>query len=519
MSELLQSFYETPFFQFLAQHNLLLLTPELIILVGFLFCIFHAFGKSEKDRNEAWGLSVFSVVMALTSLLIQFFNLYQTGALTQFSVYYNLLQADLFSWIVRTLMVVGTGLVLLMAKSDIGRKSSLAAEFYLLLLAALLGGMVAASASDLIMLFVGLETLGISSYILAGFLRGNVQSGEAALKYLLYGGASTAVLLFGFSLLFGLAGGHTQYGEMVTQLTRLTPSFSFIVPVSVMMILAGFAFKLSAAPFHMWSPDVYEGAPTPVTAFLSVVSKIAGFAILIRFLVTVIGVNESWFGLIATMALVSMVVGNTVALTQTRLKRLLAYSTVAHAGYMLVGLLTLSVNGISSLLFYLASYLAMNLGAFAVVMQLERELGTDEIPVLGGLVRKRPVLTLMASFFLLSLAGIPITVGFFAKFFLFQSVATVSPQFLWLILVALFASTVSLYYYLNVIRVMVVSEPTDSVNQLLPRPLMQPAFSLALTVCFFLTLFLGFWASPALQLTQQSVVQLSQQAQFLSAKR
>jgi NAD(P)H-quinone oxidoreductase subunit 2 len=501
---------------FLTEHNLGLLAPEFIIVIALLFSIGASIGKTDADRQGAWWLSLVGIFCAFTCLMIHFFVRYAPDpSLGRFEflnvpVFYGMFQADLFAWLIRTLLVLGSAVVLLMSRRYIATKAStIPGEFYVLLLTALLGGMMLAGASDLIMVFVALETLGIASYIMAGYLHGDSLSAEASLKYLVYGGASSAVLLFGFSLLYGFSGGTTQLTEIAHALMN-PGSVTIIIPIMLVMIIAGFAFKLSAAPFHMWAPDVYEGSPTPVTAFLSVVSKTAGFAVAARFLISVMGPIQGAVWVLLAISVLSMLVGNIVALTQKNIKRLLAYSTIAHAGYMILGLAIMNEQGLSALLYYLIVYLFMNLGAFAFVIYFHHLTGSDEIRSYAGLVRKQPFMVFVFSLFLLSLAGIPITAGFFAKFFLFQAVASAGAQYLWLVVLALVTSTISLYYYLNVIRLMVVAEPSPEVQKLSAHSTEGKGLKSLIPIqsCLLFTLVgtlaLGFFADPLMALCLQS---------------
>lgn len=495
---------------FLQAMNIGLITPELVIVFFILVgvCLL-SFGKTLKDRQEIWGYSLMGVVMSLFSLIALWFAYYVNDpGYFSLDVFGGLFRADLLSLIVRTLLIVGTLLVLLFTRTYIDKKAEVPGEFYVLLLSALLGGMMLSGAKDLIMVFVSLETLSISSYALVAYLRGNALSAEAGLKYLLYGGMATAILLFGFSILYGLTGS-VDFAGIANQLpTAMGAVHPIILAIMTIMIVGGICFKLSAAPFHMWAPDIYEGAPTPVVAFLSVVSKIAAFAFAIRLFTSVFAEVPSWAGLIAVLSVVSMVVGNVVALAQRNIKRLLAYSTVAHVGYLLLGLIVMSEAGLSSLLYYLITYLFMNLGAFAVVTHFENETGHSDIAAYSGLVRKRPGLTFILSIMMLSLAGIPITAGFFGKFFLFQAVANIGPQYMWLIIVALLTSTISLYYYLNVIRVMVISEPSEAVEALDAKDSDKRSAALvgyASVLCLIATLGLGLFAEPMMAFSTLAV--------------
>ncbi len=536
MNDLIQSIFgwvvESPFGQFVSAENLLLLTPEFLLLVVISVGLFQTMSDRLDDQKETWKLSVLGVFLALFSLVSIFLIVDPADGVSYLfmdsstlmpstlglPVFYDMFRADLFSVTVRFFLLLGTLLVLLFSRRYIETRSSVPGEFYILMLGATLGAMLMAGANDLIMLFVALETLGISSFILAGYLRGEPKSTEASLKYLVFGGTATAVLLFGFSLLYGLSGGQTGFQEIVQGLQQANSSGLNFAVVSLMfiMILGGFAFKLSAAPFHMWTPDIYEGAPTPVTAFLSVVSKMGAFAMVIRFLFVVLSVAPAQeilmplYMIFGVLALISMTLGNVAALKQTTIKRMLAYSTIAHVGYLFLGFLVMGVDSISSILFYLMTYVFMNLGAFAVAVQFTNETGRDDIAAYAGLVQKKPFLAFYMTFFLLSLAGIPITAGFFAKFFLFQTVAAAGSGYIWFVVIALLNSTISLYYYINVIRLMLVAEPSDTVIAMSRRVEFATALpvTLALMICFLGTLLLGVYADPLMALSRDAVSQL-----------
>jgi NAD(P)H-quinone oxidoreductase subunit 2 len=511
---------------FLLKSNLYMLGPEMVILITILASICHlSFSKTNQERQDTWNIAAFGALLSL--IFLGFFwvkgfvpNFYWLTRDVFASTVFNLnpgnntviFTADLFSMIIRTLLVLGTLMVLMFSRKYIDRRAEVPGEFYVILLSALFGGMLLSGATDLIMVFVSLETLSISSYILVGYLRGDILSAEAGLKYLLYGGMATAILLFGFSILYGLTGS-TSYAVMAAVMQAHTVINPLILAIMIVMILGGVCFKLSAAPFHMWAPDVYEGAPTPVVAFLSVVSKIAGFSLAVRLFADVLGPMTGWAGILSVLSVLSMLVGNVVALTQRNIKRLLAYSTVAHVGYLLLGLVVLTADGLSSLLYYLVTYLFMNLGAFAVVTHVENVTGRTDIAAYAGLVRKSPFLALAFSVMLLSLAGIPITAGFFGKFFLFQAVANAGNQYLWLVVVALLTSTVSLYYYLNVIRLMVISEPSDAVEAWPVEEklsVLNPV-SITLAVCLLGTLLLGVFADNTLLVSNAAMKELMHQ--------
>lgn len=496
---------------FIQNNGIQLIGPELLLTIVIMVCVWHlSFSKSKQERQETWWIATAGTVLVLVFLLAFWFGtgFYKNPLMSQdYKVFDGMFKADLFSLLVRVLLALGTVLVLFFTRTFVDKRADVPGEFYVILLSALLGAMMLSGATDLIMVFVSLETLSISSYILAGYMRGNILSAEAGLKYLLYGGMATAILLFGLSILYGLTG-HTGFAEIANALPAYNEIHPLVWSIMTIMIVGGICFKLSAAPFHMWAPDTYEGAPTPVVAFLSVVSKIAAFSLAIRLFSITFGAQEGWTGLISVLAVVSMILGNVVALTQHNIKRLLAYSTVAHVGYLLLGLVVMTESGLGSLVYYLITYLFMNLGAFAVVTHFEDLTGSSEISSYAGLVRKKPFLVFMLSIMLLSLAGIPITAGFFGKFFLFQAVANAGSQYLWLVVVALLTSTISLYYYLNVIRLMVIAEPSEVVNALPEQEQRSAGFSpvgLTMWVCLIGTVGLGILAQNFMMLSENAV--------------
>jgi NAD(P)H-quinone oxidoreductase subunit 2 len=334
------------------------------------------------------------------------------------------------------------------------------AEFIAILMTATLGGMFLSGANELVMIFISLEALSISSYLLTGYTKRDSRSNEAALKYLLIGASSTAVFLYGVSLLYGLSGGQTELSAIAQGIAKADVSQSLGLVIALVFVIAGIGFKISAAPFHQWTPDVYEGAPTPVIAFLSVGSKTAGFALAIRLLTTVFPiVADEWRFVFTALAVLSMVLGNVVALAQTSMKRMLAYSSIAQAGFVMIGLIAGTDAGYSSMIFYLLVYLFMNLCGFTCVVLFSLRTGTDQISEYSGLYQKDPLLTLGLSISLLSLGGIPPLAGFFGKIYLFW--AGWQAGLYWLVLLGLITSVVSIYYYIRVVKMMVVKEPQE----------------------------------------------------------
>ncbi|HEX6922216.1 MAG TPA: NADH-quinone oxidoreductase subunit NuoN [Bacillales bacterium] len=375
---------------------------------------------------------------------------------------------DSFALAFKMLMLIGAGFVLLMSV-DYDKRGEIAyrGEFYYLLLAALLGAMMLASSADMITLFVSLELLSLSSYILAGLRKRDPASGEAAFKYVVNGGIATAVILFGISYVYGFTGTTNLYeigGILyVNNFSSLLFSDRFLVIFSFVLVFVGLMFKVATVPFHMWAPDVYEGSPTPVTAFLSVVSKTAGFAVLLRFFYVgfaqAAGIHvSSQHGpeiafatlqpYIAVLAAMAMVIGNTAALKQHNIKRLFAYSSIAQAGYILVPFVSLTKLTLGDIWFYLLAYLFMNLGAFAVIQVVTEKEKNADIQSFSGLYRRSPWTALAMAVFLVSLAGIPLTAGFIGKFNIFFEALLQSRY--WLVSIMIGTTVISYFYYFGI---------------------------------------------------------------------
>ena len=374
------------------------------------------------------------------------------------------------------------------------------AEYYALMLMATLGMIVMAASNDLITIFLGLELMSIALYVLVGIRHQQLESNEAALKYFLLGAFASGFLLYGIALLYG-ATGTTQIARMAEFLSASpTPSNPLLI-AGGLLVLVGFGFKVAAAPFHMWTPDAYEGAPTSVTAFMSAGAKAAGFAALLRVALTVFpGIEADWKGLLSMLAMLTMTVGNVTALLQTNLKRMLAYSSIAHAGYILVAVVVGGTNGAAAALFYLAVYSAMNLGAFGILTRLgrdeeERVLITD----LNGLGFRRPAVALAMTVFMLSLGGIPPTAGFMGKVYLFG--VALDAGYVPLVIVGVLNSVVSVFYYLRVTVAMYMDEPAGEpvhVGWSVPAVL-------AVVVAVGLTLWWGVAAQELLAVAERSV--------------
>jgi len=331
-------------------------------------------------------------------------------------------------------------------------------EYYSLILLSTLGMMIMASAADLIVLYLGLELMALSTYILAGFIRHDIKSNEAALKYFLLGAFSSAFLLFGISLIYGLTG-TTDIYAIASHISEKGLSGNPALSLSMTFFAVAFGFKIAAAPFHMWAPDTYEGAPTSITAFMSVGPKAAGFAVLGRvFMIAFASIKIEWAMVLIPLSILSMGIGNIVALAQTNIKRMLAYSSIAHAGYALLGIIVANNEGLASMMTYLMIYAFMNMGAFAVVIMLRTEgFKGDNITDYEGLSKTHPFLAALMLIFMFSLTGIPPTAGFIGKLYVFMS--AINAGYTWLVLVAVVFSVISAYFYLRIIMYMYMKEP------------------------------------------------------------
>lgn len=435
--------------------------PEFIILgVATLLTLLDLFMPSKMSRRNLGWIAIFGVLMAMVSLI-------SLRPLEDTSILFDTFILDSFAKSFKFVLLLGTVIVLLLAESfrpKEGMKET-RGEFYYLFLAALLGAMIMTSSGDLITLFVGLELLSISSYVLAGIRKHRLQSNEAAMKYVISGGISTAITLFGMSYLYGLTGttNMMEMGGIMAQI--LEGQFQYLFGIAFFMVFVGLSFKIAAAPFHMWAPDVYQGAPTPVTAFLSVVSKAAGFVILLRIIYFLyldapgdatgaITFMENYKFFIGFLAGVTMILGNVIALRQKNIKRLLAYSSIAHAGYVLVAIATLGYFTTSTIWFYLVAYVCMSLGAFAVIQYITDRTDSEEIATFAGLYRRSPILAVSMTIFLLSMAGIPGTAGFIAKLNIFMGTFAVDPSHYVLASILIATTVVSYFYYFGIMTQM-----------------------------------------------------------------
>ncbi len=364
-------------------------------------------------------------------------------------------------------------------------------EYYALMMFSTLGMMLMASAGDLMVLYLGLELMALSTYVLAGFIRHDERSNEAALKYFLLGAFSSALLLYGITMVYGQTGTTdiSLVGAALAERGLNTPLL-----LSIVFLMAALGFKIALAPFHMWAPDVYEGAPTSITAFMSVGPKAAGFAVLGRVFLTGFGpLNTDWVGLLIVLSVLTMAVGNIIAIQQSNIKRMLAYSSIAHAGYAVLGIVVGGAEGLSSMMNYLFIYGFMNIGAFAVVVMLRSEgFRGEELVDYKGLAKSHPMAAAVMLIFMFSLTGIPPTAGFIGKFYLFKSV--IGAGYTWLAVVAFLFSAVSAFFYLRVVMYMYMLEPEGEAVELS----LSPALGLALLITTVMVVFIGVYPAPLL---------------------
>ena len=443
----------------------------IVALTGFfLLAIITDLVLPRSRRGDV--VAMFAVVGFAYSLGTALFRwLYATGGYA----YHRFAAGDTFALFFEILFASLGILTVALSHSYLKRRGLLQSEFHILTMAAVIGMMVLASATSLVTVFLGLELLSISLYIMCGFARTDFHSQEAAAKYLLVGGFASAFVLYGMALVYGGAG-TTVIPEIAQRLGEASSTNPLIL-LGIVLMGVGFAFKVSAAPFHMWTPDVYQGAPIPVTAFMSVGTKAAAFAMIVRvFAGGLPHLAPEWQVVLAIVAFASMVFGNLMAIVQTSLKRLLAYSGIAQAGYILIGVIAGGPNGLSAVLYYLFVYMFMNFGAFAVITLLAGPDGDrDSFTDLEGLGRRNPVLAVAMTIFMLSLAGFPPSVGFFGKLFLFT--AGVGAGYTWLVVVAVLMSVVSVFYY---IRVLIPVWSAAPARERVPAPV-SSAFAIVLS--------------------------------------
>ena len=478
------------------------LAPEILLATaGLLLLLIGTVGRGLGNRESAL---VTMVSLALTAgLLFKMYPAYHDAA-GPVLILQRSFVLDGFAFFWQLLVLVATALTVLLSVRFLEEGNYRATEYYSLILLASSGMLFMASGYSLLTIWISLETMALASYILAGYFKHHVRSNEAALKYFVLGALSSGIMLYGISLLYGAAGS-VQLDELRLGLERASAAGSMLVPLGWILLACGLFFKVSAVPFHVWTPDVYVGAPTPVTAYLAVASKAASFAILLRIFYQGFGshLQSDWQHIVAVVAAATMIWGNLAALTQENVKRMLAYSSIAHAGYVLLGVLAVSEIGLWAVLFYLLAYTFITMGAFATVILLERkEYAGETCADYAGLAQRSRFLAAMMLVFLLALTGIPPTGGFFGKVYLFA--AAVQAGWTWVAVIGVLTSAISLYYYFRIVVYMYLRESTQAA----PAPLRAPALVGAIAFCAIATLVLGLYPEPFIQLTKASLLPL-----------
>jgi len=473
--------------------------PEILLtLFGLAILVVDSFLLREK-RDKFWN-AIFALV-GLVFAAVQLALSWNAVWMAPYSGFGGAYTLDRFAIFAKLIIVIATALVVLLSARYLEIEGANLGEYYALLLFAGVGMMFMASGNDLIVLFIALELMALCEYVLTGFLRGNRRSNEAAVKFFLLGAFSSGLLLYGMSLLYGI-GGSTNLRVIAERLAE-RPSPDPLSWVAMITLLAGIYFKVAAVPFHQWTPDAYEGAPTSITAFISVAPKVASFAFFIRILVAGIWpLRAEWQLLTIGVSVATMTLGNLAAITQTNIKRFFGYSTISHVGYLLLGLVATADgnrDGLIAITLYLLVYAFMNLGAFAVIIMLRRkDLIGDEIDDLSGLMARAPGLAILMLIFLLSLAGIPPTAGFIGKYYIFLSLVETGHYYLAVLAVGY--AVVALYYYFRIVVAMFMKKPAETV------PLATSlGLRVALGVTLVMTLLVGVYPQPFIVWAQEAI--------------
>ena len=437
-------------------NSLVFFWPELLLSVTIITAILADLFYSKKDSFKVvyWSLGG----MFLTYVAIRLQDIEPT------SLFMGTVAHDPFSQFFKILILISTAIVMLMSLVSGELKKYRMGEYFSIMTIMTFGLFLMTSSIDILMVYLAIEIVSIMSFFLAGYLKRNSLSNEASLKYVIYGAFSSGIMLYGLSILFGLTGS-TNFFEMQKAISLLGTDSNLALVLSTVFILVGFGYKISAVPFHFWTPDVYEGSPSTITAYLSIAPKAAGFALMLRFFNQVFGdmsidISTSWSAindvpwpeLIAVLSAATMTVGNLVAIQQNNVKRMLAYSSIAHAGYMMMALPMMSNSSIEGVMMYLIMYLFMNLGAFFVVIYVKDQIGGEDYNSFDGLGWKMPYVAIPMTLFMVALTGLPPTAGFVGKFYIFAAVIESGSRFYWLAFVGVINSVISLYYYIRVVR-------------------------------------------------------------------
>jgi len=480
----------------------LFLLPQLVLFLSVVL----VFGIDLVGSKEKKWLPYLALFGAVASLGVSIY-LFGWGDIPTGAVLGGMISIDAFSLFFQVFAGLVAGLIILLSIAYMDLKSPYQGEYYSFILLASFSISLLAVSADLIMIFIAFELLSISSYILTGFLRHDPRGSEASIKYFLYGSLASAMMLYGMSLIYG-ATGTTNLVGIAGSLSGIAEGLRPVVYPAIVLLVAGFGFKIAAAPFQQWSPDAYEGAPTPVTAFLAVGSIAAGFAVLVRVMITALpDFQLDWTALISALSIISMTLGNLVAISQKNIKRMLAYSGIAQAGYILIGLVSWRsgaagsfFDGLSGVLIYLLVYLAANLGAFAVVIAFEYKGGSNQLEDYHGLIKRSPLLAGTMVVFLLSLIGIPGTGGFIGKLMVFGSALRV--EYYFLAVIAIVNSVIAGYYYLNVIRYMFFQPLDEPAGKQIKLP---ATLSTVIVLACLFTLLMGIFAQPFISFVQASL--------------
>ena len=483
--------------------------PEIILVITILACLItDLFLKKSKTDLIGWVLGIGLIIVGLSV-----YNLSSVPPTTLFS---DMIVIDPFSSYMKIIIIISTLLIIVASWANGELSKYRKGEYFTLIGIMVVGLFLMTSSIDIIMLYVSIEVVSIMSFVLAGYLKLNTRSNEAGLKYVIYGAFSSGVMLFGLSLVFGLTGS-TNYFVIQEAISSMDSSANPALIMALLMIFAGFGYKISSVPFHFWTPDVYEGAPTTITAYLSVAPKAAGFAMIIRFFHQVfsdsialsgnaVGYTDlPWPEIIGILAVVTMTLGNLVAIQQESIKRMLAYSSIAHAGYMMLALPVLSIDAIESIMIYLFVYIFMNLGAFFIVIIVKNKTGGETFDEYDGLGWKMPIVGALMTLFMLSLTGLPPTAGFVGKLYIFKTLVGAGSDFLWLVIAGGINSVISLYYYFHVVKVMFLSgKRSDKLSY-------PPSLMLGLIIFTAVpSLVLGLYWNPLAKWVKESLVFYSQ---------
>jgi len=491
-------------------NSLHLIKPELTIFVVIVLLVLVDL-ISNKNKKYLPYISLAGLILAGYYIIVD----YNT---TAFAFSYNnnfgMLAIDPFGNFFKGIVIFASIIIVFfsLSSSEIKQVVDRHGEYYTLIFGMILGMFIMISAVNLIVIYLALELVSLSSYVLAGFTQQSLRNSEASLKYAIYGGISSGIMLFGISLIFGITGSINLYQINSVIRSIDIPNLTFLF--AGLLVFTGIGFKVSAAPFHFWTPDVYEGAPLPFTAYLSIASKAAGFALLIRFIritfISSIDLEGSWHllsiidwkSIIVVVSILTMTLGNFSALWQNNMKRLLAYSSIAHAGYLLLGLAVMSNEGLTAMLIYFVVYAFMNLGAFLIVMLIANKIGSEELDDYKGLGYSMPFLGVSLAIFLVSLIGLPPTAGFIGKLFIFISL--VNAKMIIVAIIALLNTVVSLYYYIRVLRKMFLDKPQKEIAVVPVKPL-HVVFIVAMIAP---VLILGVYFTPLLELAKISITML-----------